>query len=538
MLAAAFLFLLCCAGSSAESFRTVDARGNQKDYGRRVSSLVLSLQTRSRSGKASGKQMVLMRTDGTDIDLDNIGIETCVRGPGNRFTLLFPDAGTAEKATEALRNNPHVLYAEPDMEVEACDTAAEAELTFTSYGAERMEMRPLASWAGKKGTGIRVAVIDSGIGSHPVLSSRVVPGWDYVDSDDDPTNDENGHGTHVAGIVADCTQGVPVSLYAVRILDASGKGKTSNAANGILEAAEGGIPVINLSFVAPGESALLDDAVTSAVEAGCTVVVSAGNSGRDASAYSPSHLLLPGVIVVGAAAENGDRASYSNYGDCVDCYAYGSGISSCSPGGGYTIRSGTSQAAPHIAAACAMLKILRGGSPAALETRIKSLAEEGDSWIPAFRAEVPERIPCHLTHITIGLGEILSLPVRVLPESCGEEIIWTVSDEAVIRMDAEGNLTAAGTGTALLTRACANFEDAVIQVTVTENAPGRIRLPDSLTVLETEALSGIHGLWLIAGDRLTVIGESAVGSDTVILCGAESPVAEEAEARQWQYIAR
>lgn len=528
------LAILFCG--SARGLTMVDSAGSQAEYGRRVAALTAQSDTRKRG---TAQTLVLLKTDGTRTDFSGTGAESCISGPGNRFTLVFSDPETAKKAVSLLQENEHILYAEEEREITACDTATEEEIAFESYGAEKMKFQPLLSWARKEGKSSSVAVIDSGIGTHPALNSRTVKGWDYIDNDDDPTNDEYGHGTHVAGILADCTKGLDVDLYAIRILDANGRGKTPNAVNAILEAAEAGTPIINLSFAAPGDSEAMDDAVSSAVSAGCTVVAAAGNYGQDASKYCPAHLTIPGVIVVGSVGENGEKASYSNYGASVDCYAYGSGIRSCSPGGGYNTRSGTSQAAPHIAAACAMLKMLYGGGPASIENGIKALMDTGTGTaIPRLDAKVPRRISCHLTHLTMGLGEALALPTAAEPAAANQAVLWTSTDETVLRADESGTVTAVGTGQAELIRTCSNFEEAHITVTVTEGASGRLVLPESLTTLEAEALQGTGGDYILLGERINEIGENAPDSGAVILCTAGSPAAEIAEERGWPYIAQ
>lgn len=527
------LMVLICGKSMGITL--VDESKSQTKYGRQVAAL---------SGKSAGRKrsaeniLVLVKTDGTDIDFSSSSAEICISGPGNRYTLLFSDSEIAEKETSLLNHNEHIVYAEKNQEVTACDTATEEEISFDSYGAGKMGFQPLLSWARKENKHVAVAIIDSGIGIHPLLNSRTVNGWDYVDNDDDPTNDEYGHGTHVAGIVADCTKGIDLSLYSIRILDANGKGTTSNAANAILEAAEKGTAVINLSFVLPGDSEALDDAVTSAVSAGCTVVVAAGNYGQNASMYCPAHMTTPGVIVVGAATEKDVRAGYSNYGSSVDCYAYGSGIKSCKPGGGTSTRSGTSQAAPHISAACALMKILYGGGPASIENRIKALINQDASVaIPQLDSTVPKLIPCHLASMILGVGESLILPIAAQPERSNQAVTWTVTDVSILQVNENGTVIALRSGQTELIRRCRNFDEISIPVIVTESPTGTLTLPASLTVLETEALYGVGGRYVIIGNQVNEIGDDALDGGPVILCTVGSQAAEIAEDRQWQYIA-
>ena len=115
----------------------------------------------------------------------------------------------------------------------------------------------------------KIAIIDSGTYRHSLIGARlIVGGHDYIDNDDDSTNDLNGHGTRVAGIVADCTQGLPVYVYPIRVLDADANGKTSNVISAILEATNAHVNIINLSLATFTQSELLESAVRSAISSG------------------------------------------------------------------------------------------------------------------------------------------------------------------------------------------------------------------------------------------------------------------------------
>ena len=531
------LLLLLCA-ARAMALETIDERDSQRGYGACVASMTRRSASRRRnsaSTPSAAPTAVALRTDGGDAELGLPGADVCVAGPGNRFTLLFASPEDAAAAVAALREDPHVLYAEEDSEVVACETAIVDDVDFNSYGASAMGFAPLLSWARRSDGQARVAIVDSGVWPHPLLADRLESGWDYVDGDDDPTNDDFGHGTHVAGIVADCTRGAAVTLCAYRVLDGGGRGTTINAANAILDAVDLNIPIINLSFSGTKESAYMDDAVLTALSSGCTVVVAAGNSASDTAGVCPAHLTEAGVIVVGAASADGTRAPFSNYGESVDFYAYGSSVRSCSIDGDYELKSVTSQAAPHISAACALLRIVHGGlSPAALESRLKSALESG---IPLTDRLTPQRVEARLSALTLGAGETLTLPTRALPLSCGEAMLWSSSDEGVFTVDEGGALTAVSEGAAVLIGRCANFGELRATVTVSETPPGRLTLPAGLTTLAPEALLGTGAAWVIAPDALTGIGEGAIDPGAVLLCSPDSPAAECAERLGLQYIA-
>jgi subtilisin family serine protease len=209
------------------------------------------------------------------------------------------------------------------------------------------------------GAGALVYVVDTGIYSgHSDLSGRVISGYTAI-NDGNGTQDCNGHGTHVAGTVAGTTYGVAKSatLVAVRVLDCEGSGFSSSVVAGInwaVASHPGGPGIINLSL-GGGANSAVDDAVAAATRAGLVVVAAAGNSGADACNFSPAR--APSAITIGATDKNDNRASYSNFGSCVDMYAPGTGITSTWISGASSTRtiSGTSMAAPHVAGLAARL---------------------------------------------------------------------------------------------------------------------------------------------------------------------------------------
>ena len=527
-----FLSLWLTAGAEALDMR--DATDSQFSYGTNVAAL-----TGGGIRLRGGLTLVLMRTDGSDVDLDGLNAQVGVAGPDHRYTLGFSRPTDAVRAVEALSRDEHVLYAELDGEVTGCDEAAIEDITYVSYGAQRMAFSPLNTLARRGGGQVEVALIDSGVYPHPSLSGRLTAGWDYLDNDADPTNDESGHGTHVAGIVADCTQGTGVRIRSYRVLNASNAGSISNTSNAILQAVEDGCPLINLSLISSSASgAALDDAVHSALSAGCVVIVAAGNAGTDTASIHPACLTDYGVIVVGAADESGSQASYSNHGASVDMYAYGSSIVSCATDGGYITKTGTSMAAPHVTAACALLWLADGPmSPAAVESRLRAAPALSSLFIPRVGDLAPQMITCRLTALTMGVGDALELPTAALPEACNSPVRWIPSDETVITVADGGVLTAVGEGTAILRRSCANFDDLRVTVTVTAASPARLALPEGLVELDDEALSGVAAAYVTAGDALTVIGDGAIDGETVLLCASYNDAARWAEAAGVDYIA-
>jgi subtilisin family serine protease len=225
------------------------------------------------------------------------------------------------------------------------------------------------------GKGVTVAVVDSGVDdSHPDLAGVVVNGPDFVDNDSDP-NDEQGHGTAIAGIIAaQANNGIGVrgaapgvKILAIRVLDKNNSGTTDNEAKGIDAAVRMGAQVINLSITAAPNaleailpSSLLVVAIEKAVNAGVVVVAAAGNY---ALPLCSQPTLVARILCVGGVNRQLTRSSYSNYGLRVDIVAPGGettsqddAIVSTGRGGSYTASAGTSEAAPQVAAAAALLR--------------------------------------------------------------------------------------------------------------------------------------------------------------------------------------
>lgn len=262
-------------------------------------------------------------------------------------------------------------------------------------------------WAqGFTGEGIVVAVVDTGVdGSHPELSSRMwvnpgenpgngidddgngfiddVYGWDFVESDNDPS-DGNGHGTHVAGIIAAANDGFgstgvafDATIMPVRVLDSNGAGSFYDVAAGIRYAVDNGAQVINLSLGGSYSSAV-HSALAYAGQHGVFVVAAAGNDGGAAPVY-PAALSaeLTNVLSVGAHDSNDTRAYFSNgvgASGAVQVAAPGVGVLSCLPGNRYSRLSGTSMAAPHVAGLAALAL---SANPALDPQTLRSLIVEG-----------------------------------------------------------------------------------------------------------------------------------------------------------------
>jgi subtilisin family serine protease len=290
-------------------------------------------------------------------------------------------ARMSDAQARALSHHPWVASVEQDGFVHASAT----ESPVPSWGLDRIDQRDLpldnSYTSANDGAGVTAYIIDTGIRVTNVdFGSRASVGYDSV-GDAQNGNDCNGHGTHVAGTVGGTTYGVAkaVSLVAVRVLGCNGSGTYSGVIAGVdwVTGHHGLNAVANMSL-GGGISSALDAAVENSVASGVTYAVAAGNSSANACNYSPAR--APDAITVGATTSTDVRASYSNYGTCLDIFAPGSGITSdwnTSDTATNTI-SGTSMATPHITGSAALyLADHSGSSPATVTAGLLADATTG-----------------------------------------------------------------------------------------------------------------------------------------------------------------
>lgn len=297
------------------------------------------------------------------------------------FAIKFPEVNAA--AATSLAQDTRVEYMEPDTIVALTEESAiNTTQAGPTWGLDRIDQRNLPLSAtytyAKTGFGVRVYVIDTGIRvTHTDFGGRAFSGYDFV-SNDSNADDCNGHGTHVAGTIGSNTYGVAkrVTLYAVRVLNCSGSGTTSGVIAGInwvkqQKQANSSIPAVANMSLGGGASTSLDSAVSSAISAGVTFAIAAGNSTANACNYSPAR--VANAITVGATTSTDARASYSNYGSCLDIFAPGSSIKSTwySSNSATATLSGTSMATPHVAGVAALyLQGSSGATPATVATAL------------------------------------------------------------------------------------------------------------------------------------------------------------------------
>ena len=288
----------------------------------------------------------------------------------DRQFLLTADSPDVIASIEAVED---VEWIEPLVQVRATATPDDP------YFGMQWHMNQLAvvsAWDVADGADVIVAVVDTGVSQGPDGFGTILSGYDFVD-DDEHANDANGHGTHVAGTVAQATdngQGVAgvapgAAILPVRVLDADGVGSSVDVAAGIIWAVDNGADVINMSLGSGSPSMVIEEACAYAHEAGVLVVASSGNDGYSNFVGYPA--AFGTTVAVGATDFRYEVAYYSNQGAELDLVAPGGDLGADHNGDGYPdgvlqettiaghfgyyFMSGTSMATPHVAGAAALL---------------------------------------------------------------------------------------------------------------------------------------------------------------------------------------
>ena len=359
-----------------------------------------------------------------NINTINLEHGASIKRAGEHFMLLnVPEGKTVNEMVKIYSKHPGVEYAEPNYIAHALMVPndpyyhyqwhldiPEANENPAWHGDNGGGINIEPAWDISTGTGVVVAVLDTGVayednqnfGQAPDLAGTVfVPGYDYVNTDSHP-NDDEGHGTHVTGTIAQTTDnGLGVagvafdcSIMPVKVLDSSGSGYHSWIANGIYYAADHDAQVISMSLGGNTTSSTLENALAYAYNKGVTIVCSAGNDGPDGEpSYPAAHNDY--CIAVGATRYDETVSDYSTNGDYVDIAApggdlsinqngdiYGDGVLQQTHDGshyktfGYWFYEGTSMAAPHVSGVAALLISNGVTDPDDIREALQSTAED------------------------------------------------------------------------------------------------------------------------------------------------------------------
>jgi len=299
----------------------------------------------------------------------------------SRYSRSVSAVVPSAKVLKALLRDTDLVLVERDRLVKLPSPRVEQIYRARNFQKSSRSARQVLPWnirrvwnakpASNAGMGVRVGVIDTGIDlTHPDLRGNIKGGVNLMKPGASP-QDDNGHGTHVAGIIAAIDNQIGVvgvapatQLYAIKVLNGRGVGTLTTLIRGIEWAIDHGMHILNISIgggtTVPGN---LVAAINAAVNRGILVVAAAGNNGNANGTGNNVEIpgKIPGAIAVAALTKNNRRAPFSSTGSEVAIAAPGVRILSTFTGGRYAVLSGTSQAAPHVAGAAAVFKQLNPG---------------------------------------------------------------------------------------------------------------------------------------------------------------------------------
>lgn len=348
----------------------------------------------STAAELAARKIVVFKKDLSDNEKDRairrIGAEKIKHLKAAKSSVVL----LSKRAEQELVKNPDVLRIDDDVIVEAlvkggisAKPAPVQPAETLPWGVDRIDAEKV--WGTTAGDLVRVGVIDTGIDLiHPDLKDNIKSGYNAINPLKS-ANDDNGHGTHVAGIVGaiDNTIGVigvgpKIDLYAVKVLDRNGSGYLSDIIEGLDWAIASGMQIVNMSLGTASNVLSFQEAIQRVNAAGIVQVAAAGNSGGSVSypaAYSE-------VIAVSATDKTDNLASWSSRGPEVDLAAPGVSIYSTYKGQTYKTLSGTSMAAPHVTGAAAFVLTTPIGAwdldsdgiwdPAEVQNKLEKTAEQ------------------------------------------------------------------------------------------------------------------------------------------------------------------
>ncbi len=447
--------------------------------------------------------------------------------------------GSSMAATlRRLRNNRDVEFAEPNYLLSAYAQPNDPQFDILwalhnigqSGGVADADIDALEAWDLQVGGDVIIAVVDSGVDyTHPDLTANIwnnsaeIPnngrdddgngyvddlrGWDFVNNDNDPM-DDNSHGTHIAGTIAargNNGQGVVGVNWSARImplkfLTRSGSGSSADAIAAIDYAVANGARVINASWGGGPYSAAMFSALSAANDAGVLFVAAAGNDSRnnDNTPSYPADYDLPNVISVAATDDADTLAGFSNFGaNSVDLGAPGVNILSTTPGNGYTSYSGTSMAAPQVAGVAGLVLAADPGIRiaalrAALLDGTDAVADLAGRTVSGGRLNAFNALggnatppPTPVVSVTpAGASVVVGASVQFTASGGSAPYVWSVADAAVGSISANGTFTAFIVGVTQVTATDANGVQS-LSATVTVNAT------DVVTITPNTASVGV-----------------------------------------------
>lgn len=331
------------------------------------------------AASGSGGEIIVQLAPGTNITLLNALLgTTLVRSLSldRTYVLAVPLGRTINGLLTLLQLTPLITFAEPNYQM----YATEAQQAFIYYdqgsGLQNGGSSPAAvntartQWAWDRidlnrsqalsqGAGVIVASLDTGVNqNHPALKGQLMPGYNALNQTSNVT-DDNGHGTFVAGVIAQIAP--EAAIMPVKVLNNQGQGTIADASEGIFWAANHNARIINMSLGLYNRSRLLELSVQFAQARGDLIVASAGNSGTAENRYPAAY---PGVIGVAATDSQNHKAAFSNYGANARISAPGVNIYSAYYTGGFAHGDGTSFSAPQIAGLAAQVWSEASGSSA------------------------------------------------------------------------------------------------------------------------------------------------------------------------------
>lgn len=289
--------------------------------------------------------------------IDSYGAESVAEGYNDLHILQYADAAAAFAAYQQYAADANVQYVQPSHRVTLDAQVSDTEKTYNTWGApfigtedfiaEYLDAELLPE--------VIVAVIDTGIDTTPALfDGRILDGGINIsDSGNDTAADDRNHGTHVTGTICELTPN-NVKILPIKVFDLEGSASDEQIYLGMMYAVEQQVDILNMSFGGLGVSPLEVEAMSVADENGIICCASAGNRADDAGYYYPGG--IASCITVGAVDIDMTRASFSNFGKCVDVVAPGVGIVSYVLDGQTDALDGCSMATPHVAACCALLR--------------------------------------------------------------------------------------------------------------------------------------------------------------------------------------